>query len=441
MPIEKLCPLSVALAVGMPLLCLACIHWSLVRRAAFVLLISATAWYTLPLAETSILWDATYRGSTRGLTFGLSDALVLALAVALWVVRARVKRWPRGSWLFFALLAWFVGTGLFAERRDYVLFEMGTLVRAYALYWVLVNYFEEFGELRLLLGTLVGVVFLQAAVGVQQHLTGGYRATGTLGDPNLLGMFLNMVLAILLAVGMESRGKWQGIGLSAFGAGAMLLLITYSRGAWLVAAGTSVLVVVSLLLLNCRVRKFAVLIPVATGCMLLIMARAESIADRWQEGLATVTDAYVSARTLGPALAMVHDYPVTGLGLNNISYALNTRSYGDELMPDERQVIHNLYAVTAAETGLVGLALFVALGMSWLVRGARVAWQGRRSGLVGALAVGATGSLFSVAVHSGTEWVARVIVIAQTVAMVAALIASLQEAPERSALRQEAEAW
>lgn len=439
--IEKLCVLALALCIGVPLLSLAGIRWTLVRRALFVFSIAATSWLTLPLTDMSILWDATYRGSTRGLSVGLSDFAVLALAAIVWHARRRMNWWPAGSWLFGAMFVWCVGTGMAAERPLYVAFEAMTLARVYLLYWVLVNYFEEFGDLRLLLTTLAAVVVMQSAVGAQQHLAGQYRATGTVGDPNLLGMYTNVLLVMLLALAMETRGKWQVACVGAFFAGAMLVLITYSRGAWLVGAGTAGLVCGSLLLLNLRTRKFVLLAPCLVLVLLLLTATADGIAARWQGGFGAITESRDSARTLGPALAMVRDYPVTGVGLNHMSLALNTRHYGDVLTPDERQVTHNLYVTTAAETGLVGMVLFGALAMSVLLRGMRLAWRSRHSPIVLAFAVGATAAVVSVAVHSSTEWVARVVIIGQVVAVATAVLAALEAKPERSALRRQAGAW
>jgi O-antigen ligase len=245
-------------------------------------------------------------------------------------------------------------------------------------------------------------------------------------------MYVNVLLAVLWAVGLESRGLWQAACLGSFGAGAVLVLITYSRGSWLILAGTTALIAGALSVLRWKRRKLLVLLPAACAPLFVLVLKADSLLGRWGTGMRELGgDSYATARGLGPALAMIGDYPFAGVGLNHMCFMLENRHYGDDMDPYERQVIHNVYVTTAAETGLVGAGLLVLAVLWFLASGVRTAWRVRHSPFALALAVGATAGMLSVAVHSLSEWVARIVVILQAQGTMAAVLVSL----DRRALR------
>ncbi len=436
---EKIAVVVAVLVLIVPLAAFMASHWPFARRVLFCLCVALPGFFSLPFVECSLVWDATYRGSSRGISLSLLDMASLTLAIALCVVRRRVTWWPRGSWLLLACFVWPAGTAVISENPQFAVFELFNLLRAYAVFWMLANYFEEFGDLRTFLGTLAGVVVIQASVACHQHLSGQFRATGLLGDPNLAGMYLNLLLPILFAVGLETRGWWRWLCLVPCGLGALAVLITYSRGSWLMLAGSLLLVSTALLVIRPQPQKLAILGPAALAALLLLSIKSDSLLSRWGGGLAELRDADSSARGLGPAFAMISDFPVTGVGLNHISFMLNERHYGEAVKIGERGVIHNLYLTTAAETGIAGVALLLAAFLWLFATGVRTAWQCRQSPVALALAVGISTSVLVLAIHSWTEWVTRCIVILQTLAIIAALLLSLSRGHRQAAIARVAQ--
>ena len=94
------------------------------------------------------------------------------------------------------------------------------------------------------------------------------------------------------------------------------------------------------------------------------------------------------------ALAMIQDFPLTGIGLGQFSPALQTL-YPSFILPRDQFVphAHNLYLAYATELGLPGLAAFLVLEARFMrscLLGLR-AWRGQlgwaAAGLVSAMLV------------------------------------------------------
>lgn len=197
------------------------------------------------------------------------------------------------------------------------------------------------------------------------------RIAGPLGDPNFFAQILVVLVPVGLTLAAESKGlRGRLLALAATGlilAGAVL---TYSRGG-AVALGCVIL----LTLVSRRVRPRQVALGVLAVVLVLVatppefLRRLGTIGEILPGGEEVLDpDSSFQERKLYAltAWAMFLDHPVLGVGPGN--YTVHYDRYADVVgfsardyeTPGEVHYPHNLYLEIAAESGLVGLALFAA---------------------------------------------------------------------------------
>jgi putative inorganic carbon (HCO3(-)) transporter len=276
---------------------------------------------------------------------------------------------------------------------------------------------------RGLLGAALLSGALQAGVGLWQAVLRGtgpehfrlpglpfYRAYGTFQQPNPFAGMMGLIAPVALGLGWSlwrdpeiQRWRWaRPVGLGALGVGILSLLgllASWSRGAWL-GAGMAGLVL--LLMLPARARH-----GLAIGSLLMLLSAlawtAGMIPTPIQARLAGALEEIQVADVRGvevteanfavierlahwqAAVEMFQARPWLGVGFGN--YAAAYPAYALIRWPNPLGHAHNIYLNVAAETGLIGLALYLLL---WAVIGAQTwaAWQGNvgwRRGLAAGL--------------------------------------------------------
>lgn len=237
------------------------------------------------------------------------------------------------------------------------------------------------------------------------------RAAGPVGDPNRYAQILLVVLPLATFLFWAERSPWRKLAILG-GCGVLLcgVLLSYSRGAFVTLA-----LMVALLVVLGSIR----LVHVAVAILLLAVAIpfvAPSYYERIQtligaEGLVTKDPSIETDRVFkGRAtemLASLHvflDHPLLGVGPGQYM-PFYSQQY--QLDPDVqlRQVAthrrgHDLYLEMAAETGLLGLTLFMSIPIVLL----RKLWRTRRSCAVSQpqLARLATSFCFAIIAYLGT---------------------------------------
>ncbi len=341
----------------------------------------------------------------------LSAALGLTCVFALGAWHgASFSHWLREwlKWLIIALLIW-------------------NLTLAYANHWRWLVFAILVSSTA---NAIVGLYIFLGGSGADHLVILGnfYRAFGTFGQPNPFGGFMGIALPIALMTACSQvqriwrlwhnqRRLVRGAALILVACGLACLLITaallasWSRGAWL---GTALAVLVMLIALPRRLRHGLALTLVIALLFTLAWSLGilpDSIINRLTTAasdLVTVSDArgvaiypwnYAVIERLAhwqAALNMADEAPLLGLGLG---------SY--EVVYDQFRLInweealghaHNHYLNTLAETGLLGLAAYLAF---WLLI-IRATWSLRRHPDTHArlTAVGLLGCWCYIAAHS-----------------------------------------
>jgi O-antigen ligase len=192
---------------------------------------------------------------------------------------------------------------------------------------------------------------------------------GSMGHPNALAQFLVLVSLAVLALALAEGGAVRRLGFMVAGAGALALVVTFSRASWIAfAAGASVYLV------DRRTRR-----PVLAGGAVALAAAA---------GLALFNGGAIGARIsslfgsesselydfrfelMGRAARIVAAHPLTGSGHFEESGVYAGR-------PDLATHPHNLFLGIAVFFGAPAAIAFGAL----VLIAARSAWRGYRSGL------------------------------------------------------------
>lgn len=301
-------------------------------------------------------------------------AIVTAVVIAGWFLanavggrRPRLGRLP--GRVVAAFLAAVVLAAAFAEHTAVALRELMNLGLMVGL---LVVATDELTRRPERVGRLAGVVaWVAGLTGVLAALqtfglvpgrftlagTSLYRATAGLGWPNELGMFMAVsfpfaVHAYRSAEGMGRRLVAAGL-IAATGTG---LALTFSRGSWLgLATATPIL-----LLAGDRRFTLKLLAGAAVAVIALDVLLGGVLTDR---AAGVFTDPYVIQRLalMLAGVLMFLAHPIVGVGPGG--YGESLAEYGPQIpwLWDYVGSSHNAYLEMAAETGILGLAAFVAL--------------------------------------------------------------------------------
>ena len=188
------------------------------------------------------------------------------------------------------------------------------------------------------------------------------RATGTVGHPNVLSYFFEILLPVMWGLALtRQRALYRWWFALACAAGLVGIMTTLSRGAWLTLP-VSFTIVFVMVYGRRIVRVRAVLGGFLLGCGLLV---ALYFAYPTIEKRFTHSD-YKSSASRAPlnraAWSIVEQFPVAGVGLNNFaeSFKVYDTTGNSRIFRGYRQVVHNLYLWIWAETGSIGLIAYLA---------------------------------------------------------------------------------
>jgi O-antigen ligase len=347
----------------------------------------ATGWIEGPLlVALSLPLPALY--STPSLR--IATALpVTALAVGAWILHLGVSGRPVGRSAFpvgatLALAGVFVLGTLFALHplasvRETINFAILLLFLAAAAdaFALDPGLFARTMRWLVVIAAICGVLAVLEAMGTipgefPRYNTAFNRAALGFGQPNGLGLFFAILLPFALHEYRFAVGRAAKLG---FGFALVCLVLglfaTFSRGAWLaILAGSGVLLFTGDGRLIVRVwvgaLVAAVLFDVVSGG--LIRDTIERSIGDW------VIEQRAALMLAGVVMFLA--YPLTGVGPGG--YAESLEEFGPQIpqLWDYLPTPHNAYVQMAAETGIIGLLVFLAffaVVLMRLIRAVRIA--------------------------------------------------------------------
>lgn len=322
-----------------------------------------------------------------GFTFAKIGGILLALAwLATLTVRGRgsrafVAEHPLATTLLLAFLGWVAISAAWAESPSSTLATLPRYGPNVFLFFIVYTAVRDRRHVVWLLVAFVIGSSIAALYGIarppSQTSLRGDRIGGIVGDPNELASVL--IVGLVLAVTLTGILRRHTLARGATAAAAMLLLLgvllTLSRGGLL-----ALVVVMIVAIFNAgRWRPAAVLLAVlaVAGAVGYFSTFASPVA-RARVTTAGTGSGRTGLWTIG--WRMVEAHPVDGIGAGNfavssVHYLLRPGTIpSDYLVVDIPQVAHNVYLQLLAETGVIGLALFlgtVGIGLAGAIGAAR----------------------------------------------------------------------
>jgi hypothetical protein len=186
------------------------------------------------------------------------------------------------------------------------------------------------------------------------------RAYGTFPHPNLLGGFLLFSLLGPLSLFLTGK-RFHHLALIVYGLGIVLLVLTFSRSAWLGLAFCLLLLILKSKHLD-RKKLSLLLFTTLFSCMItlllrlpLFLARTVNIATN-SEKFSFVGRAWLNQE----AIQIFREHPLTGVGSGSFIIELAQRAgYGYIIEP-----VHNIFLLAGAELGFSGLVIIALLFIS-----------------------------------------------------------------------------
>ena len=354
-----------------------------------------------------------------------------ALALAAWVGTIGARRGLPSPWrewarlippLLTVLVAWLTLSALWARDSEEVFYKAWQWWVAAAMVAVVATTLRSRRDVQLAIAGFVGGAVVSVLIGlvgsgiapssaIDSATAVEGRLQGGAGDPNYLAAGVVPALVLGLALLQVSRGAVVRLALAcALAILTVGLVATQSRGGFV---GFAAAMLAALAVMRGRRAPIAALLVAA-----LAFGGAWFAANPDALDLITADNAGNGRAELWEVAGrMTLDRPVTGVGLNN--YRAVARDYSRDvgtlrfaaLIAEKPHVVHNNYLQLAAETGIPGLLLFLAVWTAALVSVRQAARRfralGDRAGatLADAVFVAQVASLVTSAfLSNATDW-------------------------------------
>jgi probable O-glycosylation ligase (exosortase A-associated) len=273
------------------------------------------------------------------------------------------RRLAAAHWAVLVFGAWVTLTYFTARNRDVAYPYFIEYLKLFVMFWVGARTIRTVRQVWVLyLLTACALGYIAYEVNYIYFFQGGYTYIYKLGygglDNNGAGLMLAMGVPLCYFAweGIRRWFRWAFLALIPVLIHAVLM--SYSRGAMV-----SLLAAVPLYLLRSRRKIQLALILVGLGALIPELAGKEIRARFFTLEQTEIDDSANSRRAAwGAAWKITMENPVFGVGIRNSN--LLSHAYGADI---EGRTIHSQYLQTAADSGLVALALYLtALGAFWL---------------------------------------------------------------------------
>ena len=295
----------------------------------------------------------------------------------------RILFWAPLLYMMAAILSFYN-----AGSPELVLLELVRLAMLFLAFFVIMNLRNKEQIATFVFSLSIGIV-AEALIAFYQYRTGqalglgvlgekvfpvelGYmsRAGGTIGHPNLLGYYFEMLVPLMLAMSIvEEKGLWKLWYMAATFCGLLGMIVTMSRGAWItVPISLPLVFFVAYGKRLTQTKTYMFLLPgVLAVLLVLFLFVLPTISHR-------LTFEDPAARSRIPlnaaAFSIVKQFPVTGVGLNNLgrvfrAYDTTGGSAVFKTAPENVQfLVHNIFLWVWTETGTIGLVTFAGIFLS-----------------------------------------------------------------------------
>lgn len=320
--------------------------------------------FTAKTADINFFSMETYRGTARGFEVGLVDITALILFFVLYLRRDKYPiTLPPGSGLYFIYFSFSFISIINSDVYIYSFFELWKMMRMYFYFFVVFNLIRSFKDIEEFLKfMLIIVAFITFMVLKQKYLEGMFQTKGPFPHQNSLVMYMIVYGSIFLSYLLNVKKAKFYIWLLAFGAAAIDIISTLSRGGMAVFA-ISIFIIFLLSYKNeFTLKKMMISMLFLIGASGVLYKASDTIMER----IATAPTESLDVRVvLAQAAQNMANDKVLGVGLNNFGHKINPPyTYGAhiERKDDEKGgLVETVYLMVAAETGWHNLGVFIVL--------------------------------------------------------------------------------
>ena len=357
-------------------------------------------WGVFPKREIAVLGVPDWPGFSKGFDISLLDLIIVAVYFS--APRARHAALPfKFSFIFYigaVLLSAFQ-----AGNPTATLYYVWQLLRMFMVYAVVARACADSRlSTALLKGLALGLCFEACVVASQRFIIHYVQAPGTFEQQNMLGLAVHFVVFPFFALLLSGEKDWQPATVPILGT--IIDIFTASRAALgLVGVGFSLLFLLSVFR-KWTARKASIL--AAAVVVLLLLAPVAYRQFDLRNSVFGVSDDGGREALNNAAETILSDNPM-GVGANNLVVFANVRGYYNRSEVGAKNSTtfpHNIYWVTAAETGYVGIVALIFFLMRPLLFALSCGWRCRKDRR-GDLLLGLATSLIMVYIHSYFEWI------------------------------------
>lgn len=379
----------------------------------------------LPFYEVHVNFfsNENYRGDSRGLEITLLDLIAVVLAIALPARRPAPWRWQKLGYLLPVALS-----VTQAELPLFALFGAWKVVRLYRVSTVAARAVDENLGGEIYRGLSLGVCYSAFLALQQRYLEGYMQAKGPFSHQNGLGMAMNLVVPAALALWLGGNGG--RLAMLAVVAGALNHVLALSRGGmvlFVVACGAVFAVSFAR---RPSGRKAKILGLAALGILAVLAKSLDTIVERFTHAPKGSEE---GRKMFEAAARLMHAERPLGVGINHFSHVLDAAGYADRAgipLVDRNGIVHNIWLLTLAEMGTLGLVAFVALYLSPVLVALRTAFS-RTAGAARDVALGIGFGLAVTLVQGKLEWSLRTTSLGQITFLLFGLVAGIARAGGR----------
>jgi O-antigen ligase len=406
------------------------------RLRAWMLIGFLPFFYPLDMA---LVFVGSQLSDTHGIEVALIDWLVLTLFFAQQgPSRPLPYRFALGAYLLVAVVS--------VIQARWTILAVGYVWKLCRMYLLFATVCRAGHDRRVPLALLRGLTFgivCEGALAVWQHYgLGLFQVTGSFAHQNTLGVLMNLV--VMVPIALVFAGPTTLLTRLAVIAAVPAGLFTLSRGTLLFLGAGSALVFLGSVFRRYTRRKARIaLIGLVVGAAIVPLALTMLESRTAEERARSMRgrDQLESA-----ALLMMLDHPL-GIGPSNFTAEINIGRYGERAGVHwilRSAIVHNIYALTAAELGYAGVVALLVLFLAPLLSAFRHGLQARRDRR-GDVLLGLGVGLTVFYAHSFFEWIWRATEVQYVFWMVVAVVAVLARAiregrPARPAVRTAAPA-
>lgn len=295
---------------------------------------------------------------------------------------------PLLSWTMIAFLGWAALSVIWAPFTGSALTDVSQYFLTLLLIPIAYTAVRSTRDLKIALIAIVLGAMIAAAVGVVQppnpEVLETARATGTIGDPNEFAadLLAGLVVAAGFAVARGSRPSARALGLAAIPLCMLGMFISVSRGG--LVAMAAVFLVAAFAAGRWRLAVIPLIFAIALGGVVYFSQFAPLPA---RERVLTTNGGSGRSELWQVGMRVFRAHPVGGVGVGNYvqvspQYVLQPGSlrHSELIFAAEPKPAHNSYLQVAAEMGVPGLLLFLAVVTGCLrcaLRAARIAAERR----------------------------------------------------------------